>query len=591
MISPLIALMKDQVDFLQSKGIQAERLDSTLEWNTICDIYKRLRQNEIKLLLVAPERLSNERFINLIKSLKIDLMVIDEAHCISEWGHNFRPDYLKLARAVTSLKIPGVLALTATATVKVAADIRSRFRIDQDCYINTGFYRPNLTLKFTSCEFQEEVKAQMLLTSLKSQPAGPAIIYVTQQKTSEKVAEFLKNNGIPSHAYHAGLKSEKRNEIQDCYMKSDNTVIVATIAFGMGIDKSNIRYIYHFNLPKSLENYSQEIGRAGRDGLPSHCEVFVTSDDILKLENFVYGDTPDRTALSALIDYLLDQEDEFAVSIYRLSSKYDIRLLVISTLLTYLELSDVIESIAPYYDTYKFKLNMAWREITAAFDTDRSYFLNRLISKVRKAKIWHHADLDNIAKSIQEPRERLVKALDYLAEKGFITLNVTGLKHKYRLKNRHPDREELKKKLIGMFYNSESREIARVNNLISLTNYEGCKVSFLLEYFGETLDHNCGHCDWCLNREKGSLFERKVPEINDKNAFTNDLEIVKTLFESPPTPRQISRFLCGINSPFISKMKLKHHSLYGQYAYLPFKEILIKVESETKPSSGQSSVL
>jgi ATP-dependent DNA helicase RecQ len=566
------------VEFLLSKGIKAARLDSTLDLSETTNLYEQIRQGELKLLFIAPERLSNERFITLIRSLPVDLMVIDEAHCISEWGHNFRPDYLKLARVARSIKVPRILALTATATPKVARDICREFQIEDRNYVNTGFYRPNLTLTFSCCETGKAEKLALLAQRIKSSPVGPTIVYVTLQKTAEEVSGFLEKNDLSSKPYHAGMNNEIRNEIQDWFMASNEAIVVATIAFGMGIDKSNIRYVYHFNLPKSLENYSQEIGRAGRDGLPSLCEVFATSEDMITLENFVYGDTPDVVAIDEMIDFLLDHNGEFSVSIVELSNRFDIRPLVISTFLTYLELMAVIESVAPYYDAYQFKTDLKFREIAAKFDPRRADFLMRFFNEVRVAKTWCHADLDLIAAKINEPRDRLVKALTFLEEKGCLTLKATGLKYKYRIVNNRVERHGLKKDLAARFYASENREIARLNELVNLINHPGCKVAFLLSYFGETLDRNCGHCDVCLQR-KSIQFLRRIPTTVDRHLFDSLTKTIETVFEKKPTPRQIARLLCGITSPVISKQRLKGHPLFGQYACLPFSQVLTAVQA------------
>ncbi|MEM7035273.1 MAG: ATP-dependent DNA helicase RecQ, partial [Chloroflexota bacterium] len=334
-VSPLIALMKDQVEFLQSRNINAARLDSSLSWDETRQVYDDLRNKQQQILFIAPERLSNERFLQTLHGQSIDLMVIDEAHCISEWGHNFRPEYLKLAEMATELEAQRVLALTATATPKVTDDICREFNIQPNAYTHTGFYRPNLTLYFSVYPNPKEKQAQLLKRIQQAEP-GPTIVYVTLQKTAETIAHFLSSNGFESQAYHAGMKSEDRNAVQDWFMAANQAIVVATIAFGMGIDKADIRYVYHYNLPKTLENYSQEIGRAGRDGAPSNCEVFASGDDITILENFVYGDTPEPAGLNQFLDLILQHEGDFDIGVYELSNQCDIRPLVVRTVLAYL---------------------------------------------------------------------------------------------------------------------------------------------------------------------------------------------------------------------------------------------------------------
>ena len=260
-VSPLIALMKDQIDQLTRRGIAASRLDSSLSADDYRNVMEGVRGGEVKLLYVAPERFNNERFRAAIAHSRIALLAIDEAHCISEWGHNFRPDYLKLAEFARQCRAERVLALTATATPQVLDDICRAFSIQDEHAVRTRFYRGNLALHVTPAG--SGTRDALLLERLRSREPGPTIVYVTLQKTAETVAAQLAQAGISARAYHAGLKSETRVEVQDWFMSSDDSVVVATIAFGMGVDKSNIRYVYHYNLPKSLENYSQEIGRAG----------------------------------------------------------------------------------------------------------------------------------------------------------------------------------------------------------------------------------------------------------------------------------------------------------------------------------------
>ena len=401
-VSPLIALMKDQVDDLTRRGVAAARLDSSLDASGARRVYDDLRSGRLKILYVAPERLASERFVATLAGRPISLLAVDEAHCISEWGHNFRPEYLKLARLADRLKVGRVLALTATATPEVAASIASAFRIERRDVVNASFHRPNLELHAIACRAGDRVG--LLLDRMERRLPGPAIVYVTLQRTAEELAATLADRGFPAEAYHAGLADEVRHAVQERFMGSTGGIVVATIAFGMGIDKANIRTVVHFNLPKGPESYAQEIGRAGRDGGLARCELFACPEDLTTLENFAYGDTPTTEAVASLVDDLLDRGDEFDVATYDLSGAHDVRPLVVSTLLTYLELEGVLEATGPFYAEYKFRESRPMAEIIADFDPRRSEFLSRVFDRAVRARTWSTLDVQAAASALGEPR-------------------------------------------------------------------------------------------------------------------------------------------------------------------------------------------
>jgi ATP-dependent DNA helicase RecQ len=242
-VSPLIALMKDQVDFLKSRNVGAARLDSSVSIEELRQIDAEPSAGRLRLLYVAPERFSNEGFLQKLRHCRISLLVVDEAHCISEWGHNFRPDYLKLAGMSRKLAVERVLALTATATPTVVQDVCREFNISLEAYIHTGFHRPNLFLRARPCP--EPERLAVLAGCLQSQPRGPTIVYVTLQQTADDVATALCQRHLPARAYHAGLGTEEREAVQNWFMGSVDGIVAATIAFGMGIDKPDVRYVYH----------------------------------------------------------------------------------------------------------------------------------------------------------------------------------------------------------------------------------------------------------------------------------------------------------------------------------------------------------
>ncbi|MEN8178242.1 MAG: RecQ family ATP-dependent DNA helicase [Pseudomonadota bacterium] len=578
-VSPLIALMKDQIDALTTRGISACRLDSSLSADEYRKVVQRLRSGELRLLYVAPERFNNERFRAMLKPIRIALFAVDEAHCISEWGHNFRPDYLKLAGFARQFGAERILALTATATPTVLDDICRLFGIEPDCAVGTGFYRPNLHIDTRVVEGSE--RDRVLLEAIGLNPPGPAIIYVTLQKTAEEVAQRLADAGLPARAYHAGLKDEIRNQVQEWFMTSSNAIVVATIAFGMGVDKADIRAVYHYNLPKSLENYSQEIGRAGRDGAPSVCQMLACPDDLNVLENFVYGDTPDKTALSSLINELFAQEQSFDVSLYTLSARHDIRPLVLRTLLTYLELAGYLESGTPFYADYKFKPLQSSAEILSRFQGERRDFLAALFRRAVKGRIWFSIDPAEAATSLQTTRNRIVLALEWLGEQQLLEVKVAGIRHRFQLL-RQPDAiEALTEELHQRMVKREEAEIHRLQQVLDLVTLDGCQSNALAHHFGEQRDAPCGHCSWC-QRGKSELPPRQAQTISD--AFWQEISVVRQeQSEILAQPRLLSRFLCGITSPRLSRSKLTRHPLFGSLENVSFRKVLSQAQKSMEP--------
>jgi ATP-dependent DNA helicase RecQ len=305
-ISPLISLMKDQVDTLNEMGIEAAFINSSLNMQDYRSITEKARNGEYKLLYIAPERLETESFWTLLSQMNISLIAIDEAHCISEWGHDFRPSYIKIASMISRLpKRPTVVALTATATVQVKQDIVRLLKLQQPYILITGFDRENL---FFGVE-KPKSKFDFLLKYIKKNVANSGIVYCSTRKTVESVCEKLSQHGISATRYHAGLTDGERIANQEAFIFDKVQVIVATNAFGMGIDKSNTRYVIHYNMPKTMENYYQEAGRSGRDGEKAECILFYSAADIitnkLLIENsgFNVDKTNEYRKLQEMVDY------------------------------------------------------------------------------------------------------------------------------------------------------------------------------------------------------------------------------------------------------------------------------------------------
>lgn len=281
-VSPLISLMKDQVDALNDSGVPATFINSSLEWPEIQDRLAALHRGDYKLLYVAPERLDSAAFLAALGQLPVDLLAVDEAHCISQWGHDFRPSYLALSTAIEQLPTqPQVLALTATATTQVAADICQQLKIDPQNEVNTGFARDNLDLTVV----KDQDTDRYILDYLKVNEGETGIIYASTRKEVTRLTAMLGRHHIKAAAYHAGLDDDIRRQNQEDFLYDRIQVMVATNAFGMGIDKSNVRFVIHAQVPGTLEAYYQEAGRAGRDGLPSEAILLFRTQD-LQIQHF-----------------------------------------------------------------------------------------------------------------------------------------------------------------------------------------------------------------------------------------------------------------------------------------------------------------
>ncbi|MFI5246475.1 MAG: RecQ family ATP-dependent DNA helicase, partial [Gemmatimonadales bacterium] len=297
-LSPLISLMKDQVDALESKGIPAAFINSSLSAGQISDRLARAQRGEIKLLYVAPERFDFGSAAERIAAMGVSLLAVDEAHCISEWGHDFRPSYRRVRDIRDKLGSPPTIALTATATPEVRRDIARVLALHDPEVVLTGFDRPNL--RWHVVRTKNDAEKDGTLAQVLARHEGVAIVYAATRKTVDRVAQVLSRAGIRAEAYHAGLDDARRRDVQDAFMSEQVRAIVATNAFGMGIDKRNVRLVVHHAMPGSLEAYYQEAGRAGRDGEPADCYLLHAFQDRFTHEFFIKAACPEREVVSAV---------------------------------------------------------------------------------------------------------------------------------------------------------------------------------------------------------------------------------------------------------------------------------------------------
>ncbi|MBA6291739.1 RecQ family ATP-dependent DNA helicase [Colwellia sp. MB3u-70] len=585
-VSPLLALMKDQLAFLHTKGIAAASIDSTLSFEESQQITRDVRSGKIKILMVSVERFKNERFRQFIEAIAISMLVVDEAHCISEWGHNFRPDYLKLPRYRQELNIPLVLLLTATATKQVKQDMANKFAITDEHIVQTGFYRSNLDLSVLPVAEKEK---NQTLVDLIGQHQGCGIIYVTLQHSAEKVADFLQQQGIAAKAYHAGFKDDVRKQIQQDFMQGKTPIIVATIAFGMGIDKANIRFVIHYDLPKSIENYSQEIGRAGRDKANAGCFTLANLDGIHTVENFVYADTPERSS----IDYVLQnirnemQDGQWELQVLSLSNASNIKQLPLKTLLVQLELLGVIDAKFSYFADFKFKFVTPKAQIISAFNAERNEFLAQVFNCAKMKKIWGEPDFDLMYARHQAPRKRIVAALEYLAEQQHIVLETKKATEVFSVNMVALENNALVDTLFDYFSDKEQAEIERITKLVAFFQSEHCLTQQLSQYFDDQrAPKNCGHCSVCRGQVAILPYSSNHQTVSVDNIALG-IKQLQQHFSTLKSPAgqsanilsidTICRFLSGMSVPLFTRAKVRQLSYFGVCQYMRYSEIKAQV--------------
>lgn len=508
-ISPLIALMQDQVGGLHSRGVQASFINSSLSRREIDQRWTDAEHGRFKLLYVAPERLQSEMFVARASRLNVSLLAVDEAHCISEWGHNFRPAYLKIAEARKQFGDPPTAAVTATATPRVRADISKHLALRDPDVIVRGFDRPNVVWSL----FRTENKRTKMLDVLNNVP-GSGIIYSATRRGVEEWAKWLRGRNQSVASYHGGLQSSVREEMQDAWLVGEKRVMVATNAFGMGIDKPDVRFVVHVELPGTLEGYYQEAGRGGRDGKTSYAVLLYHDGDEQTPRALIDDGHPTAKQVRQAYDAVCNlaqiavgalPEDPVVLRVEAIAKLTKLSAAKIRTAVDLLERQGAWNLLPSRKNFGLIRFARPANDVRAyvARLTNKSLvrFVEELLRIVHAEAFsrWWEIDLRALERRTGLERPRLLKGLDYLRENDLVDWQPPERSLRIQLLEARSAKIPIDGKKV-----KQSRERAE-NQLADMIRYAhstSCRRHFLLSYFGENAAETCGTCDACLGRHQ-----------------------------------------------------------------------------------------
>ena len=589
-ISPLIALMKDQVDGLCRLGIAARLINSSLSLREQEDVMEEMASGALDLIYVAPERLRNGRFLEKLRQTRVTLLAVDEAHCVSEWGHDFRPDYARLGHVRQQyLGNLQTIALTATATPTVRADVCQLLGLREPKIFVTGFARTNLSFSVSQSKTESE-KDEQLCNYVKSQ-SGSGIVYVATRKSCELIGHWLpEQTRRPIGIYHGGMEAEHRRVVQEKFMSGELDAIVATNAFGMGIDKADIRFVAHYNMPGTLEAYYQEAGRAGRDGLESSCRLFFSYQDRYIQEFFIENRYPSRETVQKVYEYLLSRcEDPIELTLDQVrqaigadSSE------AIGTAETLLAKAGVLR-----------RLDSSQNQLLVRIDSDAPSMLDflpkeaklrrRVMSAVqrvignrrgddvyvRPARLMELAEID---------RDKLMRTLRELSR-----LNTFDYVPPFRGRAIHFTQREIPFENLEIDFDELARrkaaEYEKLESVIGFARSGGCRQRVILDYFGDPNSKNCTKCDRCEAASGDDDNNAPVCEgltEADSNALLCGIRVILsgiTRMHGRFGKNLVAQMLCGSQNKKITQWKLQRLSTYGMLSNMKQSQLTSVIDA------------
>jgi ATP-dependent DNA helicase RecQ len=532
-VSPLIALMKDQVDALQARNLPATFINSSIAFEEQRDRIAAIRKGRYRLVYVAPERFRSTGFVEALKSIDISMFAVDEAHCVSHWGHDFRPDYLRLKHAVEAIGRPQVIALTATATPYVRSDIVEQLGMREPHAFVSGFDRPNLQINVVNTE-KERDKILHIKSLASDYAGGSGIIYTSTRKSVDLVAQRLRAAGLDVTSYHAGMTEDERSRAQDAFMAGRTQMIVATNAFGMGIDKAEIRFVAHFHLPGSIEAYYQEIGRAGRDGLPSQCSLLFNYADKRTQDYFIEGSFPTPETITRVYQALAGTKlQRIELSTSEIATRAGVRNeMSVSSALVILEKAGHIERSSAAENRATIRLLLPPAEARGLVGSRDSRPRQVLFGLMGSTGVSQRAELDidvkQLADELALDTAAVKRALSSLAAMGILSFAAARRTRGIVMLDDPPAKQlRVRPQDIARRAALEQRKL---REMINFCYTDRCYRAFILDYFGDSHHQpHCGTCGNCIASRTGKGVKASRPV---RNAAATDLD--KFVSESRP---------------------------------------------------------